>query len=291
MQDLKIKSNQIELQVRDYRGDGEAIVFLHFSSANLMMWQRVVPFFHENYRVILVDLRGHGRTDRPEASHQIDEMARDIAGMMECMEVKKAHIVGSSLGAETGLSLAANYPGNVISLVCDGALSSEFGPYSTWEGSKQEFEQHVADTLNKMSDKPVNYYSSVEELIEARREILTKYGLWNEHVEAMERYGAYEAGDGKYTYGMQKAAHQSYMQGYFHCHLEDNYTKVTCPLLMIAEQENEDEAEKAAMRGLRDLAKQAQIAEVSGWNHPYGWLLDPDEICRVILDFLRNLPG
>jgi hypothetical protein len=49
--------------------------------------------------------------------------------------------------------------------------------------------------------------------------------------------------------------------------------------------------EKAAMRGLKDLAKQAQIAEISGWMHPYGWLLDPDEVCRVILDFLGKLSG
>ena len=290
MQELRVKTNQIELQVRDYPGDGDAIIFLHFSSANLMMWERIIPFFQDRYRVILVDLRGHGKSDRPEASHHIDEMARDIAGMMEHMDVKKAHIIGSSLGAEVGLSLAANYPDKVISLVCDGALSSEYGPYGTWEGSEQEFEKDVADTLKQMREKPVNLYSSVEELVEARGEILTKYGLWNEHVEAMERYGVYDAGDGKLTHGMKKNANQSYMEGYFHCRLEDYYRKTSCPLLMITDKENEDEAEKAAMRGLRDLAKQAQIAEIRGWMHPYGWLLDPDEVCRVILDFLSHLP-
>ena len=290
MQELKVKTNQIELQVRDYQGDGDTIIFLHFSSANLMMWQRIIPFFQEKYRLILVDMRGHGRSDRPEASHHIDEMAKDIAGMMERMEVKNAHIVGSSLGAEVGLSVAANYPDKVSSLVCDGALSSEFGPYGTWEGSEQEFEKNVEDTLNKMREKPVTLYTTVEELVAARREILTKYGLWNGYVEAMERYGAYEAGNGKFTHGMKKDAHQSYMQGYFHCRLEDYYRKTSCPLLMITDKENEDEAEKAAMRGLRDLTKQAQIAEVSGWMHPYGWLLDPDEVCRVILEFLSHLP-
>ncbi len=43
MQDLRVKSNQIELQVRDYASDGDTILFLHFSSANLMMWQRLFP--------------------------------------------------------------------------------------------------------------------------------------------------------------------------------------------------------------------------------------------------------
>ena len=291
MQEFRVPTNQIELQVRDYQGGGEPIIFLHFSSANLMMWQRIIPLFKNSYRVILVDLRGHGRSDRPEASHHVDEMARDIAGMMEFMEVERAHIVGSSLGAEAGLSLAANYPEKVISLVCDGALSSEFGPYGTWEGSEQEFEKDVADTLKQMRDKPVTLYSSIEDLVEARRNLLSKYGLWNEYVEAMEKYGAYKTGDGKFTHGMAKQANQSYMEGYFHCRLEDYYRKVTCPILLITAMGNEDKSEKTAMRGLRDLAQQAQIAEISGWMHPYGWLLDPDEVCRVILDFLGNVPG
>ena len=107
--------------------------------------------------------------------------------------------------------------------------------------------------------------------------------------EAMERYGAHDTGDGKFAHGMGKQANQSYMQGYFQCRLEDYYSKVSCPLLMIADKENENEIEKTAMRGLRDLARQARIAEISGWMHPYGWLLDPDEVCRVILDFLENI--
>lgn len=291
MQELRVKTNQIELQVRDYQGKGDTVIFLHFSSANLMMWQRIVPLFHKKYRVILVDLRGHGRSDRPDASHHIDEMARDIAGMMERMELGKAHIIGSSLGAEVGLSLAANYPAKVISLVCDGALSSEFGPYGTWEGSEEEFENDVAETLKQMREKPVNLYSSVEELVEARRKILSKYSLWNEYIEAMEMYGAYKTGEGKFAHGMTKEANQSYFEGYFHSRLEDYYRKVSCPLLMIADKENENKLEKTAMQGLRNLARQAQIAEISGWMHPYGWLLDPDEVCRVILDFLGNLPG
>jgi hypothetical protein len=48
----------------------------------------------------------------------------------------------------------------------------------------------------------------------------------------------------------------------------------------------ENEREKTAMEGLRDLASQGQIAEVSGWEHPYGWLLNPEGVCKAILKFL-----
>ncbi len=154
MQDMRVKVNQIELQIREYKQEGDAIIFLHFSGANLMMWQRVVPYFQDRYRLILVDLRGHGKSDRPETGYHVDEMARDVVGIMEHLKLERAHIVGSSLGAEVGLSLAANYPEKVISLVCDGALSSEYGPYGTWEGSETDFEEHVAGQTGKDAKYP-----------------------------------------------------------------------------------------------------------------------------------------
>jgi hypothetical protein len=41
MQEKRVKVNQIELQLREYEGEGDAVIFLHFSGANLMMWQRM----------------------------------------------------------------------------------------------------------------------------------------------------------------------------------------------------------------------------------------------------------
>ena len=48
----------------------------------------------------------------------------------------------------------------------------------------------------------------------------------------------------------------------------------------------ENEGEKAAMEGLRALALQAEIVKVSGWVHPYGWLLNPEGMCKAIVKFL-----
>jgi hypothetical protein len=40
------------------------------------------------------------------------------------------------------------------------------------------------------------------------------------------------------------------------------------------------------MEGLRDLAPRGQIAKVSGWEHPFGWLINPEGVCKAILKFL-----
>jgi len=67
----------------------------------------VVPFFQDDYRLILVDLRGLGRSDKPAKGYHIDDMTGDIAAIMEKLGVKETHIVGSSMGAEVSLSMAA----------------------------------------------------------------------------------------------------------------------------------------------------------------------------------------
>ncbi len=289
MRDVRVKTNGIELQVRDHEHDGKAIVFLHYGGANLVMWDLVVPFFKDKYRLILVDLRGHGKSDIPPSGYHIDEMARDVAGIFQPLKLERAHVVGSSLGAEVGLSLAVHFPEKVISLVCDGAASSEFGPYGTWEGSEEAFETHVAAELEKMRKAPEHTFPSFDACIQYRREIFEKYVGWNETIAALVRYDVRQLEDGTFTRSFGKQAQLDYMSGYFHSRFEDYYRRVTCPVLMISGDEDAENArEKSAMKELSKLAKQARIETIPGWVHPYGWMLTPEEPSHVVLDFLAT---
>jgi pimeloyl-ACP methyl ester carboxylesterase len=137
--DLRVDVGGIELQVREYYRDGEAIIFLHFGDGNLMMWQGVIPNFQNDYRLILVDLRGHGKSDKPKTGYQNDIMAEDVVKIMEHLSLDRAHVIGSSMGAEVGLSMAADHPQKVTSLVCEGALYDEYGPYGIWDGTEAEY--------------------------------------------------------------------------------------------------------------------------------------------------------
>ncbi len=139
MHDHTVAVGDIRLQVRQYPGEGPAIVFLHFGGGNLMVWDGVVPFFTEPYRPVLLDLRGHGKSDRPTSGYHIDSLAGDVVAAMDVLSIERAHIVGSSMGAETAVALAANHPDRIISITCDGASASEYGPYSLWQGSEAGF--------------------------------------------------------------------------------------------------------------------------------------------------------
>jgi hypothetical protein len=130
-------------------------------------------------------------------------------------------------------------------------------------------------------------FPSVEALVDNSREVLEKYGWWNEYVEAMERYGAFKLDEGKFTQAFRKQARENYVKHYYRYRFEDYYSKVQCPLLMLpGEDLLENAREKDAMQRLAALASHAEIAEVSGWVHPYGWLLHPEGVCKAILEFL-----
>lgn len=290
MKNESINVNQVEIQIRDYDNAGDAVIFLHFSGANLLMWQRIVPIFQENYRVVLVDLRGHGKSSRPPTGYHMDEMAGDILGVMDHLGITQAHVIGSSLGAEVGLSMAANHPDRVKSLVCEGALYCEYGPFGIWRGSKQEFKVFVENQLERTRNSPEILFPTLDAYVDNRRNIYKENGLWNEFIEAMVRYGACEVEGGKFTNSWGKRASENYKTHYYHYRFEDYYSRVKCPILMLPEEDlMENEAEKTAMYKLKDLAEQTKIVEIKGWSHPFGWLLAPEEVSQTILKFLSSI--
>jgi pimeloyl-ACP methyl ester carboxylesterase len=288
MRDLRIHAGAIELQVREYEHPGSPIVFLHYGGANLMMWQRAVPYFEGGYHLILVDLRDHGKSDKPQAGDDIDQMAADVTGMMNSLQLEKAHLVGSSLGAEVALALAANFPEKVISLTCDGALTSEFGPYSAWQNSEEAFREHVNEYLEGMRGRPEKIFPSVSAFVADSRENLEKHGLWNEFMEVLQTYDACEVRPGEFVRGWQKQARLNYMTRYFDYRFESYYPRVQCSLLMMTGSENEP-AESNAMQRLCQLTRNGKLVVVPDWMHPYGWLIHPEAVCQTVLEFLAKV--
>ncbi len=76
MKDMRIKANGIHLQVQDSERDGPAVVLLHHGGGSMMMWRGVTPYLEDAYRLLLFDLRGHGRSDKPPSGYHIDDENR-----------------------------------------------------------------------------------------------------------------------------------------------------------------------------------------------------------------------
>jgi 2-succinyl-6-hydroxy-2,4-cyclohexadiene-1-carboxylate synthase len=289
MKDIKVNAGGITLQVRDYESPGQTILFFHFGGGNLMMWLPIVKFFVDTCRLILVDLRDHGKSEKPHTDGHIDTIANDIAELIIEMNLNKVHVVGSSLGAEVGLSLAANHPEKVLSLVCDGATSNEYGEFSCWQDSLEEFSKYKKSMLDSVRN-PDQTYDSPKELVEAMKNKLGQNVIWNDWFETFFTYDAYEVSPGVFTRSWQNKAKELYFETYFNSQFQNYYNRITCPVMILtSDEEYNNELSRNAMHGLINKAKKGRISVVPGWSHPYGWMEDPTPVCENILNFYKEI--
>lgn len=79
------------------------------------------------YRVLQYDCRGQGQSDHPQGPYSMELHADDLAGLLEGLGIKRAHILGISYGGEVAQAFALKYPGKTISLIL-ADTASEVGP-------------------------------------------------------------------------------------------------------------------------------------------------------------------
>jgi pimeloyl-ACP methyl ester carboxylesterase len=107
-------------------GDGPtALVLVHGWSADLTFWRAQVPAFAGKVRLVLIDLPGHGRSDRPEVNYTMDLFARAVDAVLKDAGVEKAVLAGHSMGTPVVRQFYRLYPKKTLGLVAvDGALRS-----------------------------------------------------------------------------------------------------------------------------------------------------------------------
>jgi pimeloyl-ACP methyl ester carboxylesterase len=106
-------------------GEGTAIVLLHGFLENKKMWLDYVAFFSENYRVITIDLLGHGESDCLGYVHSMEDNANVVHEVLEHLHIQKAIVVGHSMGGYVGLAFAELYPNEINKLVLLNSTSKE----------------------------------------------------------------------------------------------------------------------------------------------------------------------
>jgi 3-oxoadipate enol-lactonase len=111
----KVKVNDINMNY-EKQGSGEPLILIPFTSADNACYAFQFPDYSKHLTCISVDTRGVGETDKPKGPYSTEQYADDIAGLMQALGIEKAHIAGVSLGAVTGMQLAAKYPDRVKSL-------------------------------------------------------------------------------------------------------------------------------------------------------------------------------
>jgi pimeloyl-ACP methyl ester carboxylesterase len=111
----KVKANNITINY-DRQGTGEPLILIPYLAVDYACYAFQVAEYAKHFTCISIDLRGAGESDKPEGVYSTELFADDVAAFMQAMGISKAHIFGLSLGAATGIWLAAKYPDRVKSL-------------------------------------------------------------------------------------------------------------------------------------------------------------------------------
>jgi 3-oxoadipate enol-lactonase len=109
----------------DHAGNGDLVVFLHGIGGNRRNWRDVLLALSDRYHTVAWDGRGWGDSEDYDGPLRFEDMAADLARVLDHFGAAKAHIVGLSLGVKVALFFAHLYPERLLSLtLCDGSITS-----------------------------------------------------------------------------------------------------------------------------------------------------------------------
>jgi pimeloyl-ACP methyl ester carboxylesterase len=133
-----VDCGSLHLSVRDHPGGSPPILALHGLASNARWWDLVAARLSPRWRVIAPDLRGHGRSERPETGYSFAEVAGDLRGLLDAAGLERVIVAGHSWGASVALWLAASTPERVLGCVCvDGGAASLREHFPTWSDAEE----------------------------------------------------------------------------------------------------------------------------------------------------------
>lgn len=102
-------NDECQLHYEEY-GSGQPLILVHGLGSSTLDWEYQVPQLSKHYRVISLDVRGHGRSDKPREKYSIQGFAEDVVALIEHLKLPRVHLVGISMGGMIGFQLGVDHP-------------------------------------------------------------------------------------------------------------------------------------------------------------------------------------
>lgn len=277
----KTKGDGINIQVAIWEGAGKEILSIHGLTANCRFWDCLASALSPRHKLIAMDLRGRGLSDKPPTGYSIDSHCKDVLALMDDLGLQRPVLMGHSLGAFISLVYAARNPQRVdrLILVDGGGKLAEAQMAKVFAGIKPSL-----DRLGKVFPSFEDYLSQMKQAPYLQP--------WNPF---RDRYFQYEVE--RVEGGVRSRVHPKHIeeeaQNLGKVDSAQFYSKVISPTLilratkgMLAEDDFVLPAD-IANRMVREMPN-AKRVDVEGANH-YTILFEPNEKRdQAILDFLKG---
>ncbi|MBL3655487.1 alpha/beta fold hydrolase [Fulvivirga sediminis] len=162
-----------KLHVQELEGNSEdTVILIHGLFGNLSLYYfNIAPQLSENYRVLMYDLRGHGKNSKEESGYHLNQMTQDLEALIDYYELEKVHLAGYSFGGLIALKMAMIAPERIDKLMIidapdlSGISEEGFDQIYEREFIKPYLQQHenthkeVESFIRKKVDKNISTYN------------------------------------------------------------------------------------------------------------------------------------
>lgn len=171
----KIKVNDINIYY-EIHGEGHPIVMIGGLASNVYKWEpEFIKKISEHYKTIIFSNRGAGRSDKPKIDYTIKMFADDTAVLMDTLGLKRAYVLGHSMGGMIAQELVLNYPEKVNKLIL---CSTNCGGSKNVHASKE--------IVNILKEKPIGLTN--EEIIRKSNTLIYSDDFMRKNPEFIENY-------------------------------------------------------------------------------------------------------
>ena len=175
MMDKMINTNGIQLHALDHSGGEPTLVYLPGLTANAHLFDGVAQAgLSPCFRILALDLRGRGLSDKPDSGYTMADHAADVIGVLDAEGIGQATLVGHSFGGLLSMYMAANFPNRIAQIVIIDAAKSATDP-------------KVAEMIRPSLDRLGVTLPSVGAYLAAMKQMPFLDGYWDDTLEAYFR--------------------------------------------------------------------------------------------------------
>jgi pimeloyl-ACP methyl ester carboxylesterase len=275
----KVKGDGVAIQLAIWEGSGKSILCIHGITANCRCWDVLASTLSPKQRVLAMDLRGRGGSDKPASGYSLEHHIEDIRSLLDDLGLKEVVLMGHSLGAFISLAFGAKYPERLdrIVLVDGGGALSKEQLDKVFQGIKP-----ALDRLGKIFPSSDAYLDIMKQAPYIQP--------WSPAIETYYRYEL-EKTNGGVRVNIRPEHIQEEAQNMRKVPTDSFYPLITCKTLILRATNgllSQDDIllpQPVVSRMVEEIPK-ARRVDVVGTNH-YGIMFQPNEFRdRAIQAFL-----
>jgi pimeloyl-ACP methyl ester carboxylesterase len=256
-----IRANGVDLYY-EIHGSGDPVLLVHGLGSSTRDWDPQVAALSTKFKVIVFDVRGHGRSDKPREQYTVKLFARDTAALVRGLNLGAVHVVGISMGGMIAFQLAVDAPELVRSLVI--ANSGPAMPVRT-------FTQRLM-IWTRVAIVRTQGMRKMGAVLAAR--LLPKPEHEALRAAFIERWAANDPG-----------AYLSALKGLVNWSVAEQLSTITCPVLVVTA--DQDYTPVAFKQAYTRQIKNAELVVIADARH-FAPIERPDAFNQALTNFLEG---